>query len=496
MEERASCGTDERQNMKVRTQVLLVLAMIAALLATTPGGVSAQTVNEQPPEEAAAPLPLTDADIAAEIGYWQITRESMGFKSDERRITRIAKTEVGEQSVAQYSFPMTQNEVRRFEEHQSLASDATAIMEAFSGHDNYGGVYIAAHVGDGLVVNTVGVDPALRKAVRDLVSQPQQLRFETVEFSYMELRQASQELYDDIRKDETFVERSVDVTSNSVVIGLSSKKKVDEHRNQRSQMQEALRNNPQAERAPGLKNKVTVKFEESAPETDEACTSRSQCGGGGTDFRGGILIEDANGRCTSGFVVDYNFNSNVYMLTAGHCDNTVNKDVEIGGEPHTNGIHEYQPWSNLRADGSNADAVLVGLAPAETSSWIYRRDNNVAYNMTSVKQNTTYPTGLYVCIAARVRFFRCGSVIDGSYDFTSGGIDYVDHVRWKYTVNGSPQSGLGSSGGPFFRGREALGIHRGGVAQYLRGSDRTVYRLTASKIAHIEDRLNVTVRTG
>ncbi len=71
-----------------------------------------------------------------------------------------------------------------------LTEEAAAIMDRFSSHEAYGGLYLGEHLGAGLVVHLVKGTPAskeLRVQIRAMVKSSAPLKFKNVDYSFAEL---------------------------------------------------------------------------------------------------------------------------------------------------------------------------------------------------------------------------------------------------------------------------------------------------------------------
>jgi len=241
----------------------------------------------------------------------------------------------------------------------------------------------------------------------------------------------------------------------------------------------------------------------------EACTSRNECGSGSDDYRGGILITAPDGPCTSGFVATENTDvaPKHYLLTAGHCGGILEDEVAVVGGSSLRFRQSTNTWfiANQRDDGRLVgDAVAVEIPANKVSNWVYKNNSNKAFSITSRDTVGHRAVGSTVCMAARVHYYRCGTVLPSTGTTNISpfpgvpAVPVMGMVLWSFSSPGNTEGlGSGSSGAPVFLWRHALGIHSGSDGgSYEHEVRRTVYTAAFSKIRFIEGQLNVTVRTS
>lgn len=208
----------------------------------------------------------------------------------------------------------------------------------------------------------------------------------------------------------------------------------------------------------------SVKVEIQASEAEslegdlEACT-KPFCG---SPLRGGVEIfnpSNPESGCTAGFPA-VGKNGAKYLLTAGHCvedypgapqnlswsskDNTLQSHAigAIEQWEHTN----LADWAKINASGSWWD---TGSWPTKVAYW----GTNNEYPITGEAASLV---GTYACHSGAVSGTTCGSVtaLNVTHDFGLGARQGLTEL------SGACSSG-GDSGGPYFSGNIAVGIHIG-----------------------------------
>ena len=305
-----------------------------------------------------------------------------------------------------------------------------------------------------------------------LVTDHGQLRFDVVEFSLGELQAEADLVFDAIAADEGAGTVAIDEIANTVSVTMATNAEITDHR----------RNGRRGNR--GIEVDYVVE-----PEVElDACTSRSSCGSGNDDLRGGLTLRNANGgRCTTGFVFETNA-GNTFISTAGHCvPSGPDQGVTIAGESFgPAGDYEFFPGSNVNSEGSTADAVLIGIANSESSNLIYQTGRSKYFWITE-REFVDYPIGSRVCIASEFSWWRCGTVNRNSVNRKSShtGIRTVDQFQWAF-VDGRPITFGGASGAPLVDGRQALGTHAGSYYTDLPNPNLFVHQMIGSKILNME----------
>ena len=142
------------KNMKVRTRAILVIAMIAALLATAAPGAAAQTTDDNP-ARAEDPAVAERDVIPYESQNMTSLRASLKFPevSQERLRTESAKNA----SVEEYGEPFLDSELTEIETRVSLLDESDKVRELTAKYERYGGMYLDHATGQ-LVINLASSD--------------------------------------------------------------------------------------------------------------------------------------------------------------------------------------------------------------------------------------------------------------------------------------------------------------------------------------------------
>lgn len=521
--------------MKVRTQVVLVLAMIAALLGSTPG-VGAQ---ENPVTDPSPPESISDEQVdvyqpfsreqvekmaAVEMGYWQGFRQGVGLPSSESEILEIVRTDEGRRNLEVTSVPLTNAESNRLSEHaerSSLVGEFVYNAE-LDKRDDFGGYYRVRSTGEVVINFTTKVDQATKSRVETHVSNDPAVTFRVVEHSLKELR-TEQDRIMSLSLDGV-VGVGVDTEANKVLISIEDAElartspetlTLDEARSLGSA---SLPNVEVAVQESGM---VAIEFE-SGPAQDDICDFRTNCGTAGEEFRGGIELDmDIGGRCSTGFVMTDSL-LNDFVVTAGHCeahldDPSTNDDGEIGGQSsssanhfidNTNTMWNYTTDEWRDGETRTADATLFGILDSRKGNRIYKSQSYTSWYINARLTGSTRPAdGDTICISGINSLYKCGEVIDpnwpspGSGSFT--GVTLSDQIRYEVIVPGWNQSFGGASGGSIFGDqsftstkRAAVGIHVRSIPSNIGGpnSKETRIRGEVSPIDAVETALNVDMR--
>lgn len=484
--------------------MLAILSMLAALASTASAGAQSAdpdsvVLDAEGVDESLDPM----FDVDLNIQYWMMSREEYGLKADENFVRRIAVRKIGIDAIAEYSFPLTKNETARMVLRDTWTAEASRLIDMFEDHPAFGGLYLGEHLGDGLIVNVVGNPQGLKRDIRVAVDIPRtKLKFVKVDHALGELDGIAEQIViaAGAESEDGIQGAYIDEITNEVVVEFEDdqilNKAKNERRNARSEM----------ERSGGKgqstwKEAKPVRLERGEQIEDAACSSRTNCGSGTSDFRGGIVIDGPEGDCTAGFAAEKP-NGNKYLITAGHCDiNPNDRDVTIGGQPHVSGIHQFIQGSNVHANNSNADAVLVGIEASKAGPWVFQSTSKPVHRITSVKPGLNYVARARICSAALKTYYRCGKIVTSrnlNVRDNVTGILTKDVVKWRYYEPGNFTRNMkGSSGGPVYSWGLALGITKAsGLHNYQHEVNRTEVTMYASKIAHVEDLLGVSVITG
>lgn len=172
---------------------------------------------------------------------------------------------------------------------------------------------------------------------------------------------------------------------------------------------------------------------------------------------GGLAIRGQNGDCTTGFAVRRNSDGARGVLTAGHCHNTQvatftgqGQFLTFLGEKY-GGPYEFQ-WHRL-----------AGYTPVNNIQW---SASGATRYITGAKARNYQVIGAYVCKYGLTTKYGCGNIADKNYL-----LDYLD--PWKPQIpftatfirvssNTNPFTKPGDSGGPWYNGYTAYGVHSTG----------------------------------
>lgn len=445
----------------------------------------------------ALPKPATDEGVSmeelinSEMPYWVGFRSQLGFDTSENIIRELALSRRGAESVVEWSVPLSGDETAELDRRIRLQEEAGLATDHLKKIESFGGLYIDHHAGGYVQLNFTDMPSAIERAeVESLFDTPKSLRFRLVERSLAELREAQSAVVAAELSPVTMV--AVDVIANELVVGTHDRSSVDDSTHATSE-DNALRST--------LESIVDLPFTiEYAAPYDDACVNRSDCGSSPDEFRGGLHTDSvSNSPCTAAFQAGDTV-GNAYLISAGHCEVGQNQgdDVSIGGQPSDSTNH-YIVGTNTNQQGSDADAVLIGIAAADVNNWIYKNHQRKTWEIRQIKQTTNYAANSVVCMAGRtIGNHRCGTVTNDSATITSNqtGIQIIDVVRWQFFWPGNHSSLGGSSGSPVYVNRKAMGVHKGVYSlTYEHESGVTVASVAFSKIQNVQDALGVTVRT-
>ncbi len=373
--------------------------------------------------------------------------------------------------------------------------EAVEVIEAFEDHDLFGGLALGEHLGDPVAVNIVGRGreaAQLRRQIRSMFSNNDQLRFNRVEHSLTELRTEADLIFEQIASSElSSFSVAVDERKSLVAVEVSNLDMV-------STLGVTQSN-----------HRIDVEYElVPALVTENACTSRFQCGSGVDVLRGGLLVDETPtngvfGGCSTGFVFELRDGSK-FVSTAGHCAlfdrgngniGYSSQRVSIGGEMRGSaGFHHYESRSNLFTRRSNADAVLIEIGDEDASNFVFRTNRTTQAMQHPIKQRhiiDNHVVGDRVCTAAVTVWFRCGQVTNTSVtsmainNTVNRTIVLLDQLQWQFSDNRRLSDLGGSSGGPLFDGAVAIGTHaRSVINTPLTGP--STYTMLGSKIGNIQ----------
>jgi len=167
---------------------------------------------------------------------------------------------------------------------------------------------------------------------------------------------------------------------------------------------------------------------------------------------GGLAISTR----TTGFTVRKQSSGNVGVATAGHCSPGPDP-----GEQYYNG--HYLPM--MAEDHSGSQDVQWHDTPGGTNRpWVY---DGIAGGSTPYYRTITgtlgragQPEGATTCSYGKTTGYRCGFIVRKDY-----APSYIDNANatfiWVHNANNADIANPGDSGGPWFNGSTAWGIHSG-----------------------------------
>lgn len=293
--------------MKVRTHVLLVLAMITALLATSSPGAGAQTFEDKRPDlweerdvEGLGKIKIHDLD----------TRRVLGFERTDEAILRSASESRKNGSVDEFFMALSDAELQKVRALSEAIDDAGQAHIRLKEDPSYGGVYYDS-ISQRVVVlrSDLGVrakvsnEDLLRRGNIRAISK-ENFRVETVRSSWAELDSATQDLGDEILRDG-LIGIATDPKSNGLVLDYEDTLTIAEARKAAALVVAEL----------GIEVDYRVQLA-SLPE-DTTCLNRNRCAGNSAR-RAGVGIHVNDQPCTSGFIVE-DASGDRFALTAGHC---------------------------------------------------------------------------------------------------------------------------------------------------------------------------------
>lgn len=184
-----------------------------------------------------------------------------------------------------------------------------------------------------------------------------------------------------------------------------------------------------AEGTPAEAFAVSVSLDE-----DAAVETEGYGQAGGTQISG----------CTSAFVVKKNNSSELGVVTAGHCDNRVQQISPSGNF-----------WFDFRAEhrGVNGDIQWM-RSPVMMDSW-FHYDYGLGYPVRAV---ATAGVGTSICHFGVTTGRSCGKVAAVNVSVSVNGVVHGSMTR---VTGAGLESAGGDSGGPWYQGTTAYGIHHG-----------------------------------
>jgi len=471
-----------RAVLSIPLGVLFIIAILATAVradgspsSTVPVDSSDTTLIEEDPSDETETFTTATFTDEQMLSVWSTQRANLGFaKLSDEDLLKLVSSKQGVLTISDNGLPLSQAEQVRLESidrHRNQVFEKAVPIAAQM--EGYAGSYSASSDQGETIVISFTRELSNVETARVLVPVEDKGR---VEFRYdqaLSLKELEEKRADLASSAEMLSLETVgiDVENNRVVV--TRPDRADDE----------------------FVPRTGVVVERSTNPVETACTSRFNCN---TNLRGGVWAfnEDLSKTCTAAYVADYNINSNVYMITAGHCGN-VGDDFDFGGYSHA--------FQTVTFDSSTQDAMRVGIEAAQGSFRFYRLPTQKVRKLTSRATNASINIGDIVCVHG-IRFDRgCGTIVVDSFDDTSGPTPSADSFKFdvilpgNWTCAGAGLFVAGQSGGPVTDaiGRQAVGLYTTCSSRiYSPANNHTQFTLWAAKVRNIESALNVTVRTG
>ncbi|MFG1943966.1 S1 family peptidase [Nonomuraea sp. NPDC048826] len=169
-------------------------------------------------------------------------------------------------------------------------------------------------------------------------------------------------------------------------------------------------------------------------------------------IRGGGLLDNG---CTVGFVVNYHATANRAISTAGHC--TVRPTYTYYNHSRDGGTTVVR--TVIKHEGGQGDIALYTRGSLTATRTFYYAENRKRY----VDDSSGFAPGVgsQICHFGRATGKHCGQVSDRDYSYYNA----ERKTRYEHLVmarGGQNFSAKGDSGGPWYYGNTAYGIHHGG----------------------------------
>lgn len=469
--------------MKARTQVVLVLAIAAALLASTSGAGAQdrESLDDNPILEFDdGYTPISDADlnrlIESEIGYWIGFRSSVNLPHDRPTVEKIARLPEARATIESFGIPLTQSEQSEMEVRATIGDEISNLHETWLiGEDWYGGAYLDHATGQVVINHVKELSMRQHDKVVKSFSSPERVSFRTVEHSFIDLEKATATI-------ETLpLERLPKITSTfadtevgGVRVGVHDPDADFEEL--ASQLSQAVG---------GVK--VVVQYEPFAEVL--ACPNRITCATVSTDdFRGGtMLLSHDFSICTTGFIAKDTADRE-FAITAGHCrvdpahtNGTVGN--QTAGSIGFNGVNTIWDNGGWITASSDTDAALFRISDFRKSNRVYKNDSYKNWFIN--KKDNWHTQGQLVCMLGLTSGYRCGPVTGSTVTawgnpeevLVGGGMDLTKQLRFKLTTEGHDVSFVGSSGGAVIGDENSSLTHRTAVGIVTRGLGENIYLL-------------------
>lgn len=412
----------------VRVALFLCAALASGLLAA----------GAAPPATLAAGgagVGPTRADVASAVAF----RNKLGLRADRSFVASTFGNSAF--SAAKWGVPLDSAEAADLARRVQIQKDAAGALAAWSAEPASGGAFIDQRARGSPVFLTIG-DPAVAKArLGKLLPVGANGRFVRVRHSMAELLEIQDRVNADRRAGVLaslgLQSTSIDARGNVVVVGVAADT-------------DAVR----SELVARYGDAVEARLELPAQGGDAGgCTARDSC----PPAKGGIeIVSGYNGNdCTIGFLVRVQGSPDPRILTAGHC---IAKSGGTGTSRTWSHDGSSVGWAELGywTDGADADVGLISPATSTVSgarNLLYGSSSNNIVPVTSFRPTTEQIQGGLVCRSGAVSGYHCGTI-----ELTNRTKDVDGHTidhQWVVDFDACP----GDSGGPYFLGGVAYGIH-------------------------------------
>jgi hypothetical protein len=412
----------------VRVAVFACASMISGLCLQ--GGLA-------PPASAAAggePAP-NRTDVSAAVAF----REKLGLRADRAFVLEtFARAGF---SAGKWGVPLDPAESAELGRRSTVQKDSATALRTWRGEHDSAGAYIDQRAGGRPVFLTTGDPVRAKGAVGKLLPNGANARFVHVSHSMVELVNVQDRVNADLRAGLLAglgaTSSAIDARANVVVVGVS-----------------VLSDAVVTALTARYGGAVAARPELPAQGGDAgSCTSRTSC----PPAKGGIeIVSSYNGNnCTLGFLVRIVGSPDPRILTAGHC---ISKSGGIGTSRtwSHHGIKLGSAELGYWTDGADADVGLINPVAGAISgarNLLYRASSSDIAPITSYRATSEQVQGSLVCRSAVVSGYHCGTI-----ELTNRTKDVDGHTidhQWVVDFDACP----GDSGGPYFLGAVAYGIH-------------------------------------
>lgn len=376
---------------------------------------------------------------AAQASY----RAGVGFPAEHDLVRRLALTEQGRRTIAEFSTPLTLDEETEFRLRLKLQEETPTIVAAVEAlGTELAGFYLDQKGGGMLVLQFTSPDPAAERTAAMLTHQPERLRFETVEHSGADLRSAFEAVTNesDGWRDRgiAVVAAYVDPQVNAVRIVVEGEVGEEEHR-------------------------IVEEFGGRAIFSSDAVPFTYESGQhGGDELNRGVR---SNPQCSVGVSATNYYGW--FVLTAGHCGavNTTWFHANLPSlQGHTPGYTQVTRHLNDSGTG-NTDIASISVPQVEATQYVKSNLSTSPYGVRRwySQEDQVWDTfgALNICKSGYRTGVSCGQVI--AFD----ALVYVGSIQHRnYRIHSVTSDG-GDSGGSVFGAYEAnhvasaLGTHVG-----------------------------------